>query len=104
MKLDYTTDYVLEGSGGVPYNTEIETTFDVTPGRYSLEYPPEGPEINDLTVKVLHIDGLADTEGLYEKVAEAITDELWESIGIGRNIILLESVYDDADERMFDHA
>lgn len=105
MKLDYTTDYVWEDEHGTPYNIEIETTFDVTPGRpTSFEHPPEGPEINDLTVTVLHIEGVVDTDDHYEKIATAIADELWENIRMGIETDLIKRVYDDADEAMWDHA
>lgn len=105
MKLDYTTDYVLENELGVSYNIEIEATFDVTPGRpTSFEHPPEGPEINDLTIKVLGIRDFMDTNSYYEKIARVIAGELWSDIGQGINTGLIERVYNDADEAMWDHA
>lgn len=106
MKLEYTTDYVWEDEHGTSYNIEIETTFDVTPGRpCSFEHPPEGPEINNLTVKVLHIEGVCEEfNGQYDKISKDVTDDLWIDIGLGLNTILLETVYNDADEAMWDHA
>lgn len=106
MKLNYTTDYVYEDETGISYNIEIETTFDVTPGRpCSFEHPAEGPEINDLTVKVLHIHRIGkEGYNLLDHISKAITSELWGDIGLGLNTDLLERVYADVDEAMWDHA
>lgn len=105
MKLNYTTEYVYDGGDGFSCNIEIETTFDVTPGRpASFEHPPEGPEINDLTVEVLHIEGVTDIGGYYGRMAKIIADVLWAYIGQGINTSLIQRVYDDVDEAMYDHA
>ena len=105
MKLDYTTDYVWEDGEGNSYNIEIETNFDVTPGRpTSFEHPPEGPEINDLTVKVLHFEGVPDIGGYYERMAKVIAAELWDNIRDGVEVGLIWDVYNDVDEAMWDHA
>ena len=104
MKLNYTTDYALEDEQGLPYNIEIETTFDVIPWRpASFEHPPEGPEINDLTIKILYLS-VIDTNGYYEKIAIIIVDELWYDIGLGIETDLIRRFYTDVDEAMYDHA
>lgn len=105
MKLDYTTEYVWEDEQGASYNIEIETTFDVTPGRpCTFEHPPEAPEINDVTVKILHIDGIVDTSGHYKKIAKAIADDIWGDIYNGVETNLIQRVFNDIDEAMWDHA
>lgn len=105
MRLEYTTDYVWEDGLGISYNIEIETTFDVTPGKSgSFEHPPEGPEINNIFVKVLHIEGVVDSNGFYGKVGKAINTELWEDIARDFNIDLIEKVYSDVAEWGLDRA
>lgn len=105
MKLDYTTDYVWEDSEGVPYNIEMETTFDVTRGKSgSFDHPLEGPEINDIFVTVLHIEGVIDNDGHYDYVAEDIADQLTQDVAEGANSDLIEKVYDDVEEAVSDHA
>lgn len=105
MKLNYTTEYVLEDGDGFSCNIEIETTFDVIPGRpESFEHPPEGPEINDLTVEVLHIEGVTDIRGYYGRMAKIITEDLWEDIRQGIDSDLIRRVYNDVDERMNGYA
>ena len=105
MKLNYTTDYALEDEHGISYNIEIEATFDVTPGRpCSFEHPPEGPEINDLTVEVLRIGDIPDIGGYFGRLAKIVADDLWSDIEQGIETDLIKRVYDDVDEAMWGHA
>lgn len=106
MKLEYTADYVYEDECGISYNVEIEVSFDVIPGRpSSFEHPPEGPEINDLTVTVLHIYNTGKAvHNLFDHLGKAIASELWSVIGQGIETDLIKRSYNDIDEAMWDHA